>query len=55
MRALVLEVRLQVELRGPRDFIEVAMFAECVDAVIMRVSGQDMHKPWKKQAKRGSQ
>ena len=32
--ALVQEVRLQVELRGPNNFHEAAMFAECADAVI---------------------
>ena len=39
VRALVLEVRLHLELRGPRDFIEEAMFAKCANAVITCVSG----------------
>ena len=48
VRALVPDVRLQVELRGPRNFTEVVMFAEHADAVIMHVSSQDMQKPWQK-------
>ena len=55
MRALVQDVRLQVELRGPRDFHEVAMFAERADAVLTRISGQDAHKPWQKGHKGGFQ
>ena len=39
VRALSQEIRLQVELRGPQNFHEAAMFAERADAVIMRVSG----------------
>ena len=39
VRALVPEVRLQVELRGPRDFAEAAMFTKFVAAVIMCISG----------------
>ena len=35
VRALLPDIRLQVELRGPTDFHEVAMFAERVDAVIL--------------------
>ena len=36
---LVPEIRLQVELRGPQNFHEAAMFAEHADAVIMHVFG----------------
>ena len=39
VRALAQDVRLQVELRGPQDFHEAAMFAERADAVLTRVSG----------------
>ena len=39
IRALAQDIRLQVELRGPHDFHEAAMFAERADAVITRVSG----------------
>ena len=42
--ALVQDIRLQVELRGPTDFHEVAMFAECADAVISHVAGHDACK-----------
>ena len=42
VRALVLEIRLQVGLRGPLNVDEaVAMVAECADAMISRVSSQD--------------
>ena len=44
VRALVQEVRLQVELRGPNNFHEAAMFAERTDAVITRVAGHDTQK-----------
>ena len=47
VRALVQEVRLQVELRGPNNFHEVAMFAECADAVITCVAGHDTQKATK--------
>ena len=39
IRALAQDIRLQVELRGPRDFHEAAMFAERADTVITRVPG----------------
>ena len=44
IRALVQDIRLQVELRGPADFHEAAMFAECADAVITHVAGHDARK-----------
>ena len=44
VRTLVQEIRLQVELRCPADFHEAAMFAECADAVIMRITGHDARK-----------
>ena len=44
VRALVPEVRLQVELRGLRDFHEVAMFTEHADAVISRIPSQDSRR-----------
>ena len=53
VRALVQDVRLQVELRGPQDFHEAAMYAERADAVLTRVSGQDARKPWSKGHKGG--
>ena len=53
VRALSQDIRLQVELRGPQNFHEAAMFAERADAVITRVSGQDTRKPWQKGQKGG--
>ena len=44
VRALVQDIRLQVELRGPNTFHEAAMFAECVDAVITRIAGYNAQK-----------
>ena len=44
VRALVQEIRLQVELRGPANFHEAAMFAERADAVITRVAGHNPQK-----------
>ena len=44
VHALVQDIRLQVELRGPTDFHEAAMFAEHADAVITRVAGHDAQK-----------
>ena len=54
VRALVQEVRLQVELRGPTNFHEAAMFAERADAVITRVAGHDAQKTAKSKQKWGS-
>ena len=44
--ALVPDVRLQVELREPRDFHEAAMLAEGANVVIPRISGQDSRRNW---------
>ena len=44
VRALVQEIRLQVELRGPANFHEAAQFAERADAVITRVAGHNVQK-----------
>ena len=44
VRALVQDIRLQVELRGPNDFHEAATFAERADAVITRVAGHNAQK-----------
>ena len=51
--ALIPDIRLQVELHGPQNFHEAAMFAERADAVITRVSGQDTWKSWQKGYKGG--
>ena len=37
--ALVPDIRLQAELRGPRDFHEVAVSTECANVVISRILG----------------
>ena len=42
VHALVQEIRLQVELRGPTNFHEAAIFAERADAVITCVAGHDV-------------
>ena len=44
VRALVSDIRLQVELRGPRDFHEAAVFIERADSVISRIPSQDSRK-----------
>ena len=46
VRALIPDIQLQVELRGPQNFHEATMFAERLDAVITCVSGQDTQKSW---------
>ena len=53
VRSLAQDIWLQVELHGPQDFHEVAMFAERADVVITHVSGQDTCKPWQKGHKGG--
>ena len=53
LSALAQDIRLQVELRGPHDFHEAAMFAEQADTVLTHVSGQDTRKPWQKGQKGG--
>ena len=46
VHALVLQIRLQVELHSPHNFHEAEIFAGQVDTVITRVSGQDTRKSW---------
>ena len=41
---LVQEIRLQVELKDPANFHEMAMYAERANAVITRVAGHDVRK-----------
>ena len=53
VRALVPDIRLQMELHGPQNFHKAAMFAERADAMITRVSGQDTRKSWQKGYKGG--
>ena len=42
--ALVSNVQVQLELRGPTNFQEVWMYAERANSVMTRVSGQDLKK-----------
>ena len=44
VRVLVHDIRVQVELRGPRDFHEVAVFTKRADAMILWILGQGSHK-----------
>ena len=53
VRALVPDVRMQVELRGPRNYHDAAMYAERADAVLSRVTGHDSKKNWHKKNKGG--
>ena len=53
VRALVPEVRMQVELRGPRNYHEAVMYAERANAVLSRVTGHDARKNWHKKNKGG--
>ena len=51
LHALVLDVWMQVELRGPLAFHEAAMYAERADAILSQVFGQDSNKNWQKHQK----
>ena len=55
VRALVPDIRLQVELRGLQNFHEAAMYAERADAVITRVASHDTRKSWQRGYKGGPQ
>ena len=54
VRALVQEIRLQVELRGPANFHDTAMFAERADTVITCVAGHDVRKAASQKSKWGN-
>ena len=54
VRALVQEIRLQVELRGPANFHEAAMFAEHANAVITHVTGHDVRRAASQKPKWGN-
>ena len=54
VRALAQDIQLQVQLRGPADFHEAAMFAKRADAVITRVcTGHDARKAVPQKQKEG--
>ena len=44
VHALVQDIRLQVELRGPTNFHEAMMLAERADAVITHIAGHDVYR-----------
>ena len=48
LRALVPNVRVQVELRGPASYYEALMYAEHADAILSRVTAQDSGREWLK-------
>ena len=54
VRTLVPDIRLQVELRGPRDFHEAAVFIERADAVILQTPSQDSWKTWQQKQYKSS-
>ena len=54
VRALVSDIRLQVELHGLRDFHEAAVFAEHANSVISRIPGQDSRKNWQQKQYKSS-
>ena len=53
VRALVSDVRMQVELRAPASYHDAAMYAERADAVLSRVTGHDSRRNWQKKNKGG--
>ena len=53
VRALVSDVRMQVELRAPTSYHDAAMYAERADAVLSRVTGHDSRRNWQKKNKGG--
>ena len=54
IRALVQDIRLQVELRGPANFHEAAMFAERADIVIAHVAGHNVRQAAPQEQKWGN-
>ena len=46
VRALLPHVRMQVELRGPLNFHEAAMYAKRTDAILSRVSQLLQSSQW---------
>ena len=54
VRALVLDVRMQVELQGPQNFHNAVMYAERADAILLWVSSQDSQRNWHKQQRAAS-
>ena len=53
VRALVSDVRMQVELRAPTSYNEAAMYAERADAVLSRVTGHGSRQNWQQKKNKG--
>ena len=53
VRALVNDVRLQVELRNPATFNDAALFAERADAVLARTTGHGFRQNWQQKKNKG--
>ena len=55
VRALVPDIRMQVELRTPHSYHDAAMYAERADAVLSRTTGHGSRQNWHKKNKGGYQ
>ena len=53
VRALVNDVRLQVELRNPATFNDAALYAERADAVLARTTGHGSRQNWQQKKNKG--
>ena len=53
VRALVSDVRLQVELRNPATFNDAALYAERADAVLARTTGHGSRQQWQQKKNKG--
>ena len=53
VRALVSDVRLQVELRNPATFNDAALYAERADAVLSRTTGHGSKQNWQQKKNKG--
>ena len=53
VRALVNDVRLQVELRNPATFNDAALYAERADAVLARTAGHSFRHNWQQKKNKG--
>ena len=51
--ALVPNIRLQVELRGPMDFHKAAVFTDRAHAMISQIPGQESWEHWQQKNKSG--
>ena len=44
--SVVPNVQMQIELKGPENFHEPAMYAKRADTVLVRISSQDSSRKW---------